>query len=141
VEGGQNKIEEIDFSGSKSSRPITFDASAYKDLERGFNWIFYPAVLLIAYLVFAVALAFCASVYALVGLMLASLMGSSLEFAALCRIGTHAQTAGCLLYAMDMLLPWALPGRIYASITISLTLLWLGTRAAVRAAANPTAPA
>jgi hypothetical protein len=94
------------------------------------------------FLSFAIALAVSALAYALLGLILASLAGGALEYSALFRIGVHAQTAGSLLYAIDFVLPWTIPFMMYVSVALSLTFLWLGISAAVKAGPlPPPAPA
>ena len=62
-------------------------------------------------------------------------------FAPSFRIGVHAQTAGTLLYALAALLPFGIPYCWTASILMSLTFLWLGTRAAAAAPPPPPPPA
>jgi hypothetical protein len=142
VSRGVNQIDTIDLTKSPPERSMTVDASTYKEMERAFNWIFYPALMLFFFLAFAIALAFSALLYALAGLIFASLAGGSLEFAALFRIAVHAQTAGSLLYSLDAMMPVALPYFQYISIAASLTFLWLGVNAAVKAAPpQPAAPA
>ncbi|MFI5347808.1 MAG: DUF1189 family protein [Elusimicrobiota bacterium] len=144
--GGDEKgdLETIDLSKSASDRPVTVDANSYKDMERAFDWVFYPGLMLFFFLTFAVSLAFCGLVYALIGMVMASAAGGSLSFAALLRIAVHAQTAGSLLYALDSILPSSIPFFQIASILLSLATLWFGVRAAVRAPApapEPPAPA
>ena len=142
VDRGQNKLETIDLTKSALERSVTVDAVTYKEMERAFNWIFYPALMLFFFLTFAIALAFSGLVYALVGLILASLAGGSLEYVALFRIAIHAQTAGSLLYALDATLPRTIPYFQAVSAALSLTFLWLGVSAAVKAAPlEPPAPA
>jgi hypothetical protein len=94
--------------------------------------------MLFFFLTFAVSIGFCGLVYGLVGMVLASLAGGALTFAQLFRIAVHAQTAGCLLYALDSLMPVTLPYFQPVSAALSLTFLWLGVRAAV--AAGPLSP-
>lgn len=139
---GQGQLETIDLSKSAADRPVTVDASSYKEMERAFDWVFYPALMLFFFLSFAAALAFCGLLYAAAGLIMASAAGGSLGFAALFRIAVHAQTAGSLLYALDALSPVSIPFFQLASIALSLTYLWLGVKAAGAAApAQPSAPA
>src|SRR3569832_900174 len=97
--------------------------------------------MLFFFLAFAIALAFSAALYGLAGLVLASLAGGALEYAALFRIGLHAQTAGSLLYALDAALPTGIPYFQLVSIALSLAFLWLGIRAAVRPAPVAEPPA
>ena len=142
LERGQNQLETIDLSKSAPERRITVDASTYKEMERAFDWVFYPALMLFFFLTFAVSLALSALAYALIGLVLASLAGGSLGYAALFRIAVHAQTAGSLLYALDAVLPRPIPYFQLVSIASSLAFLWLGVSAAAQAApAEPPAPA
>jgi hypothetical protein len=146
LDRGQSQLETIDLtksSASPSSREVTVDATMYREMERTFDWVFYPALMLFFFLSFAIALAFSALLYALAGLILASLAGGALEYAALFRIGVHAQTAGSLLYALDAALPVSIPYFQWLSIALSLTFLWLGVRAAAKTApaAAPPAPA
>ena len=142
LDRGQNQLKTIDLAKSAPERSVTVDASTYKEMEREFDWIFYPALMLFAFLTFALALAFSGLIYALGGLVLASLAGGSLEYAALFRIAIHAQTASSLLYALDASLPRTLPYFQLVSFALSLILLWLGVRAAVKAPpAEPAAPA
>lgn len=125
-------IETIDLSKISSGVGVTVDEKAYKDMEQAFNWIFYPALMLFFFLTFAVALAFCAFLYALAGMLLASLAGGALGFGPLFKIGVHAQSAGTLLYALDATLPKSIPFFRLISLVLSLTFLWLGVRAAVK---------
>lgn len=143
LDRGQSEVETIDLTKSAPGRDVTIDANMYREMERTFDWVFYPALMLFFFLSFAIALGFTALLYALAGLILASLAGGSLEYAGLFRIGVHAQTAGTLLYALDAMLPVAIPHLVPLSIACSLTFLWLGVRAAVKGApaAGPPAPA
>ncbi|MDE2511846.1 MAG: DUF1189 family protein [Elusimicrobia bacterium] len=136
-EDDKAEVETIDLAKSTSDRPVTVDANAYKDMENAFDWVFYPALMLFFFLTFAASLAFCGLLYALVGMLVASSGGKSLPFSALFRIALHAQTAGSLLYALDALLPRAIPFFQMGSIGLTLAYLWYG----VRAAALPEAPA
>jgi hypothetical protein len=140
---GQNQLETIDLTKSAPERNVTVDASMYKEMERAFDWVFYPALMLFFFLAFAIALALSAVVYALAGLILASLAGGSVEFAALFRIALHAQTAGSLLYALDATLPMTIPYFQFVSVALSLTFLWLGVKAVVKAGppVEPPVPA
>jgi hypothetical protein len=141
-EDDKAQLETIDLSKSSSDRPMTVDASSYKDMERAFDWVFYPSLMLFFFLTFAASIAFCGLFYALAGMIMASLSGSPLEFGALFRIAVHAQTAGSLLYALDALLPVSLPFYQLASILLCLGYMWAGVRAAgAKAAAEPPAPA
>lgn len=137
------QLEAIDLSKSASDRPITVDAGSYKDMERAFDWVFYPALMLFFFLTFAASLAFCGLLYAVAGMMAASFAGAKLEFGALFRIGVHAQTAGSLLYSLDSFLPRSLPFFQLISIAMSLGFVWAAVRAAGRApaAAPPQIPA
>ncbi|MFI5348680.1 MAG: DUF1189 family protein [Elusimicrobiota bacterium] len=139
---GQNQVETIDLSKSAPEHSTTVDASTYKEMERAFDWVFYPALMVFFFLTFAIALACTALAYALIGLILASLAGGALEFAALFRIAIHAQTAGSLLYALDAALPQTIPYFQIVSAASSLAFLWLGVSAAVKAGPpEPPAPA
>lgn len=141
LDRGMNQIETLDFAKNPPERTVTVDASTYKEMESAFDWVFYPALMLFFFLAFALALAFSGLLYALAGLLLASLAGGSLEFASLFRIAVHAQTAGSLLYALDAVLPVSIPRFQAVSIALSLTLLWLGVSAAAKAAPAQAAPA
>jgi len=141
LDRGQGQIETIDLTKSAPEHEVTVDSTMYKEMERTFDWVFYPALMLFFFLAFAVALAFSALLYGLAGLLLASFAGGALEFAALFRIGLHAQTAGSLLYALDATLPVSIPFFQLISIALSLAFLWLGIRAAVKPSpAGPPAP-
>jgi hypothetical protein len=134
------QLKRIDLT--ESAQPVTVDASTYKEIERAFDWVFYPLLMLAFFTAFAIALAFSALVYAVIGMIFAALAKGSLEFAPLFRLGIHAQTAGSLLYALNAILPRSIPFYTAVSVALSLTFLWLGVRAAVKAApAEPTAPA
>ena len=141
MERGQGQIETIDLSKSAPERATTVDAATYKGLELAFDWMFYPAWLLFFFLTFAGSIAVCGLLYGLAGLAFASLAGGSLRFPELFRVAVHAQTAGCLLYSLDALLPVSIPLILPASASLSLTFLWLGVRAAVKPAPeSPSAP-
>lgn len=137
LDRGQDQLETIDLTKSAQERPVTVDATMYREMERTFDWVFYPALMLFFFLAFAISLAFCALLYGLAGLLVASLAGGALEYAALFRIGLHAQTAGSLLYALDAALPVGIPRVPLISIALSLIFLWLGVREAVKAAPSP----
>lgn len=142
LERSPGQIETIDLTKSAPERATTVDASMYKEMERAFDWVFYPALMLFFFLTFALALAVGGLLYGLLGLIFASLAGGSLEYGALFRLGIHAQTAGSLLYALDAVLPRTIPYFQLASAVMSMTLLWLGVNAAAKAApAEPPAPA
>lgn len=138
-EDGKSAVETIDLAKSASDRPVTVDANSYKDMENAFDWIFYPALMLFFFLTFAVSLAFCGLLYAIAGMPIASATGGTVGFPALFRIAVHAQTAGSLLYALDALLPRAIPYFQLGSIGLTLAYLWFGVRAA--ALPEPAAPA
>ncbi len=142
LERRQNQLEIIDLTKSSPARVMTVDAATYKEMERAFNRVFYPALMLFFFLTFAAALALSGLAYALLGLIFASVAGGSLEYAALFRIAVHAQTAGSLLYALDAALPRTIPYFQLVSVALSLAYLWLGVSAVVKAApAEPPAPA
>ncbi len=138
---GRGRVESIDFSKSGAERPVKLDAAAYKEMERAFNWIFYPALLLFFFLAFALSMAVSGLVYALVGLIAASASHATLSFGQLFRLSVHAQTAGCLLYALDAILPFAIPRLPVVSAILTLTFLVLAVRAHARAAEETPAPA
>lgn len=142
LDRGQGQLETIPLTKSAPDHPVTIDATMYREMERTFDWVFYPSLMLFFFLAFAVALAFSALLYGLAGLLLASLTGGALEYAALFRIGLHAQTAGSLLWALEAALPVSIPYFQVLSVALSLAFLWVGVRAAVKAAplAEPTAP-
>lgn len=137
---GQNQVETIDLSKAAPERPVTVDSGSYKEMESAFDWVFYPALLLFFFLSFAASLAVCGLVYSFVGWIILSARGGALSWGALFRVGVHAQTAGCLLYSLDSLLPVSIPLFQWASIALSLAFVWLGVKAAT-SAANPPAPA
>ncbi|HEX4048457.1 MAG TPA: DUF1189 family protein [Elusimicrobiota bacterium] len=142
LERAPGQVETIDLTKGAPEHTTTVDASMYKEMEHAFDWIFYPALMLFFFLTFALALAVGGLLYGLLGLLFASLAGGSLEYPALFRIGIHAQTAGSLLYALDALLPRSIPYFQLASAAMSMTLLWLGVSAAVKAPpAEPPASA
>lgn len=140
---GQNQLETIDLTKSAPEREVTVDASAYKEMERAFDWVFYPALMLFFFLAFAIALGVSALLYALIGMIFASLAGGSLEYAALFKLALHAQTAGSVLYAIDATLPMTIPYFQFVSVALSLAYLWLGVKAVVKAGppAEPPVPA
>jgi hypothetical protein len=143
---GKMEIETIPFKGSASDQPITVDSGTYKEMERAFDWVFYPALMLFFFLTFATSIAACGLLYALFGLILASVAGGSLGYGALFRVAVHAQAAGSLLYALDAVLPFAIPKLMWISIASTLGYLWFGVKAAAvpgpaPEAAPPSAPA
>ncbi|MBI3566203.1 MAG: DUF1189 family protein [Elusimicrobia bacterium] len=141
LDRGSGQVETIDLSKAASERPIKVDAGTYKGMEAAFDWIFYPALLLFFFLAFALSILVSGLVYALVGMLLASAARATLSYAQLLRLGIHAQTAGCALYALDALSPVAIPLLPLVSAGLSLTFLWLGVRAHGSADAPPPAPA
>ena len=141
LDRGQGRIEAIDLSKSVPDRPVKIDAGTYKDMERAFDWVFYPSLLLFFFLAFAASLGFCGLLYALIGMAMASFAHGALTFGRLFRIAVHAQTAGSLLYALDALLPIAIPLLPFLSAALSLVFLWRGVRAAAASSAEPPVPA
>lgn len=138
-----SRLEVFDLTKSASSKTITIDSSTYAEMERIFNWVFYPAILLFFFLVFCASLCFFAAIYALVGMLVASLTNAQLGFGALFQIALHAQSASVLLRAADALSPVRIPLAGALSLALSVTYLTLGIRAAGRAepAAPPATPA
>ena len=139
LEQNRGPLKTIDLTKAAPDRPFTVDAPVYKGLERGFNWIFYPTVLLIAFLGFAASIGVSSLMHALIGTVIASSSNATLSFSQLVRLGIHAQTAGCLLYSLDMLLPFAIPLLPLLSFACSLTFLWLGIRATATPSTAPSA--
>jgi hypothetical protein len=137
----KGQLETIDLTKGASDRPVTVDANSYKDLERAFDWVFYPALMLFFFLSFAASLAFCGLLYGLAGMAAAAMTGAKLEFGALFRVAVHAQTAGSLLYALDALMPRSIPFFELASIAMTLAFVWLGVKAAAATPPAPPAPA
>lgn len=138
---GENQLETIDLTKSAAERPIKVDASTYKEMEHAFDWIFYPALLLFFFLAYALSIAVVGLMYGLLGLIVASASHANLNFGQLFRLGVHAQTAGCLLYSLDALLPFAIPLLPLVSAAISITFLTLAVRAYAAAPADPATPA
>lgn len=135
----EGTVQVLDLAHASEDRPTVIDAQAYKAMQRAFDWVFYPALLLTFFLLFAASLAFFASIYALVGLLVSSLSGAGLGYTALFRVALHAQTAAALLRALDTTLPVPIPGLLIASPIVSAVYLWLGIRGAARS--GPDAPA
>jgi hypothetical protein len=133
-----DKVEVFDLSKSADERPLVVDAQTYRSMHRTFNVVFYPAMMLVLFLLFALTLALFGLAYGVVGLIASSLTGAKLGFGALFRIALHAQTAAALLRAIDTLLPTGIPFLLLLSPAASLVYLWLGVRAA---RANGAAPA
>lgn len=136
-QAGQLKV--FDFSKSPPGRPATIDSASYRQMQKAFSWVFYPALLLIFFLLFASSLAVFGALYALAGMLFASIAGAPLGFAALFKIAVHAQTASALLRALDTVLPAAIPLGGLLSLALSLVYVFLGVRA--HAAGEPPAPA
>lgn len=139
LDRGEGKLESLDLSKSAAERPVKVDSNTYKDMERAFNWVFYPSILLFFFLAFALSLATAGLAYALVGMVMASVAHGSLTFPQLFRAAVHAQTVGTVLYAVDALSPVAIPFLPFVSMAATLTVLYLGVRAAVAPAETPVA--
>jgi hypothetical protein len=137
---GAGRVEVLDLS-KPGERPVTLDAESYKEMQRAFDWVFYPSLLLMFFILFSISLAFFALVYALVGLLLSSTAGASLGFGALYRLALHAQTAAALLRCIDTLLPVPIPFLGLATPVVSLVYLWLAVRASAAPSSPPPAPA
>jgi hypothetical protein len=135
------RVDPIDLSKSGGERPLVVDADSYREMERAFDWVFYPAVLLLAYLVFSAWIAAFGLAYALAGMIMASLAGGKLGYGALLRLALHAQTAGALLYSLDTTLPFQIPGLVVATPLLSLAYLWFGIRASSSPEADSAAAA
>ncbi|MBI4371916.1 MAG: DUF1189 family protein [Elusimicrobia bacterium] len=134
------QLEKLDLSRS-AGRPVVLDAASYRAMKKSFDWVFYPAILLLVFLLFALSLAALGLIYALLGMLMASLAGASLGFGALLRLAVHAQSAAALLRALDQLSPVAVPYARLISPLLTLVTLWLGVRAAARLEPPPSAPA
>lgn len=134
--GGE--VQAVDLSQAGADRPVTVDAATYRDMSRAFNWVFYPALLGAFFLGFAASIGVCGLLYGLGALLAASAFGGSLRYGAAFRVAVHAQTAGSLLYALDMALPRSIPYFRLASIALSAAYVVLGARAAA-AGAEPAA--
>jgi hypothetical protein len=125
-------VEQLDLTRSGAEQPTVVDAESYKEMARAFDWVFYPALLLLMFLLFALWLSAFGLLYALAGMIMNSIASGALGFGALLRVALHAQSAAALLYALDSLLPFPIPGLVILSPALSLTYLWLGVRAAAR---------
>lgn len=141
LDRGSGPIETIDLSKASAERPVKVDAETYKGMERAFDWIFYPALLLFFFLAFALSIGAMGLLYALAGMLIASALGTALDFGRLWKVAIHAQTAGCLLYSLDAVSPVAIPLLPMVSAGLTLTFLWLGVRAHASADAPPPLPA
>ena len=137
------RLEVFDLSKSASAKTITVDAQSYGEMERVFNWVFYPLVILFFFVIFCISLCFFAAIYGLAGMLVASLTGAELGFGALLKLALHAQSAAVLLRAVDALSPARIPSSWAVSLALSMTYLTLGIRAAGRPdpARTPPAPA
>ncbi len=136
----EGTVQVLDLSRGGEDQPVLLDADSYRAMHRSFDWVFYPALLLTFFLLFAASLAAFGVVYAAAGLLAGSLSGAGLSFMQLWRIALHAQTAAALLRALDTALPFPIPGLVYASPLISAGYMWLGLRGA-RGNAPPAEPA
>ena len=135
------RLEVFDLAKSASAKAITVDAQSYREMERVFNWLFYPLVVLFFFVVFCISLCFFGAIYGLAGMLVASLTGAELGFGALFRLALHAQSASVLLRAVDALSPVTIPLAGALSLALSVTYLTLGIRAAGRPDSAPTPPA
>ena len=137
-----DRIEIFDLAKSSSERAVTVDAKTYAEMERAFNWIFYPFLILFFFVLFCLSLSFFGLLYALAGMLIASLTGAELSFGALFQLALHAQSAAVLLRSADALLPARIPLAGGASLALSVAYLTLAIRAAGRRGdAPPPAPA
>ena len=134
------RVEIFDLSKS-ADKTVTIDAASYRDMEKVFNWVFYPLVLLIFFGLFCVSLSFFGLIYGLAGMLVASLTGADLAFSALFRMAIHAQTAAVFLRAADALSPVRIPKGSLISLALSVITLTLAIRAAGKPQAAPPAPA
>ena len=66
------RLEVFDLSKSASAKTITVDAQSYGEMERVFNWVFYPLVILFFFVIFCISLCFFAAIYGLAGMLVAS---------------------------------------------------------------------
>lgn len=98
----------LDLSRATAQPPFTLDASVYGDLRRAFYWVFFPVVLLIAFILSASAVATYALGYGLIGVSVSKYLSPVPYFDAM-RIGVYAQTAGALIRGLEFLLPFAIP--------------------------------
>lgn len=135
-----NRLEVFDLSKAPPGKTVTVDAKTYAEMERVFNWIFYPMALLLIFGVFILSLCFFGLVYGLAGMLVASLAGAELGFGSIFKLAVHAQTAAVLLRVADALSPARIPLTWILSLALSATYLVLGIRAAGRTPESPPAP-
>lgn len=135
-----SRLEVFDLAKSASAKAITVDASSYAEMERIFNWVFYPLVILFFFVIFCVSLCFFAAIYGLAGMLVASLTGAELGYGALFQLALHAQSAAVLLRTADALSPVTIPFSGALSLALSVTYLTLGIRAAGRPDPLPAPP-
>lgn len=135
------RLEVFDLAKSAAAKPVTIDATSYAEMERIFNWVFYPLVVLFFFVIFAVSLCFFGAVYSLAGMLVASLTGAELSYGDLFQMSIHAQSATVLLRVVDALSPVSIPLSGALSLALSVTYLTLAIRAAGRPDSAPPPPA
>jgi len=127
-----NRIEIFDLSKSAAGKTVTVNADTYREMEKVFNWVFYPVVLLLFFVLYCVSLSFFGLIYSLAGLLVASLTGAELSFGTIFQMSLHAQSAAVLLRAVDSLSPKSIPLAGMISMAMSVTYLTLAIRASGR---------
>lgn len=132
MERARGSVESFDLSKAQADRPVTVDATFFREAARALKTVIYPATVLTLFLIFAGWTALCGLLYGALGLLFNSLAGGALSFGQLYPVAIHAQTAATLLRAALAFLPFAVPFAGLLSLLLSAGYLWLGVRANAR---------
>jgi hypothetical protein len=134
------QIEKMNIPKSEPGKSYRLDQVAYKNLERSFNWIFYPSLLLFIFVAFASSMAVAAVAYAVALSVIGTSWPLQVTFGQQIRLAIHAQSAGCLLYSLDAVLPVAIPRLFLISIAMTCVSIWRAVGASKYSVVNSNLP-
>jgi hypothetical protein len=129
MEQQQGKVEIYDLSKAALDRPLTVDAKFFQEAAGALKKVVYPLAILTVFIFAAAWTALAGLFYALLAMLLQSIMGGSLAFGALFQLAIHAQTAALLARMALAFLPFAIPLAGLITILVTSGYLWLAVRA------------
>ena len=132
LERRPGELETYDLSKAALDRPAVVDPAFFREAARAFKIIVYPASIVAVFFLFATVTVVVALINGVLGLILNSLMGGSLPFGSLFKIGLHAQTTSTLARLLTAFLPFGIPlvGILLAIVTSVYT--YFGVKACIR---------
>ncbi len=123
------KLEVYELSKAAPERPLIVDAQFFREAADTLKKVIAPFAILAVFVFTLFWTAFAGLIYALLALLMKSVMGGAMAFGSLYKISIHAQTAALLIRLILTFLPFA--GLAPTLITISITsiYLWLAVKA------------